>query len=181
LKKEHKILEQCQENIASAQRALVDIYSGRLLTICIRYLSNPEIAKDALQDSWVDIFQNIEKFDYNIASFSTWATRITINRSLKYLRQKSPISELNLESTNAVFTIRNEGPENLAKDDLLNLVKKLPELYRIVFNLFVIDGYSHKEISKMLNISAESSRSRLSRARQMLKSQIVSLQILSTQ
>ena len=139
-----------------------------LFALCLKYSKNHQDAEDTLQDSFLTIFNKIDQYK-NKGSFEGWLKRITIHTALQKYREKSPlkivkevinedeIEEINLENT--TFNI----------DVLLGFIQQLPDRYRLVFNLYVLDNYSHKEIAELLNISEGTSKSNLSRARKILK------------
>lgn len=158
------LIQACKRKERVAQQQLYSILLPYLNLICKRYLINTSDTKDALQEAFIKIFSNINQFDSNRGQMKTWAIKITINCALKYNKKmyRFPTKELDVNEEQA------SDPEILAKlsnDDLLNLVKKMPKNYFVVFNLHVIDGFSHKEISEILGIEESLSRKRLSRAR----------------
>jgi len=169
---ELEIIEGCKNENPKAQRFLVDHYSPRLMALCIRYLRDKEIAKDVLQESYILIFQNIKRFELT-GSFEGWLNRITVNTSLKHLRSKVITQDLN--DTIQAISLYNEGYEKLEADDILKILDKLSSHYRLIFNLYVVEGYSHAEIAKMLDITESTSRSKLSRARNKVKSMFLNL------
>jgi len=151
------IIAGCKQGNHKHQRALVDLYSKRLFATCIRYLKDREAARDVLQESLIRIFKYFDSYDQKKAEVYTWMTTITIRQCLKQLEKKrldiSPLDELQ-------------------NKDLIKLINELPDGYREVFHLSVIDGYSHTEISELLNIKKGASRSRLSRAKETLRHRI---------
>lgn len=163
---ELEIIEGCKNEDPKAQRLLVDLYSPKLKAICIRYVRDQEIAKDVLQESFILIFKNIQKYK-SIGSFSGWLNRITVNTALKYLRSK--VITQDLDQTIETLSLYNEGYEKLEAEDILKILDKLNPHYRLIFNLYVIEGYNHAEIGKMLDITESTSRSKLSRARDKVK------------
>ena len=140
--------------------------------MCKRYLVNGAELQDVLQDTFIHIFKNLHQFDVQKASFKTWTTKIAINNCLKYN------SKNNRNSTEELIIELHEskvGPtvlENISNEEMLIWLKKMPRNYFDVFNMFVIDGFSHDEISKLLKIDSSLSRKRLSRAREWLKKRL---------
>ena len=134
-------------------------------------------AEDWLQDAFVKVFKNIESFGFK-GAFEGWVRRILINTILKSLKKQRPIinSEL-VENSNLL--IRSSALSRLGEEEMLTLINNLPEGYKIVFNLHVLDGYAHKEIAELLNIKESTSRSQLTKARKMLQEQITDLQKVS--
>lgn len=169
---EAQIIQGCKRGKAECQRELVLRYSPMLLSVARRYMGDDHRAKDVLQEAFIRIFKNIDRYRHT-GSFEAWMRTIIINGSLQYLNKACFRREINgLDSlpTNSMI------PEVYAKigaDELLVLVQRLPEGYRQVFNLAVIEGYRHDEIAKMLGITASNSRSQLSRARNKLQQMIV--------
>ena len=143
--------------------------------VCLKYSKNYEDAEDTLQDSFLTIFKKINQYAHK-GSFEGWLKRITIHTALQKYRDKSRlqiISEENIkEETEEVVDLSTE----ISVDFLLGLIQQLPDRYRLVFNLYVLDNFSHKEISSMLEISEGTSKSNLSRARQFLKKEVESHQ-----
>ncbi len=164
-----KLLKGCRDLNRKAQREMVNHLSPFLYAICRRYTSNKEDAKDLMQESLILIFNNISKCTSNEeASFKAWCRRIAINTALAKKRKKGFQMELikNLEMHPA--TAPNIQSQ-LNVEDILNLLRFLPENQRLVFNLAIIDGYSHKEIAEILEIKESSSRTFLTRARASLQ------------
>ncbi len=154
------------------------MYSSKLFALCLKYSSNKQDAEDILQDSFIIIFDKIHQFRKD-GSFEGWLKRITINTALQKYREKSP---LQLIKSKRVFQEEKEEttfPYDITRVDLdmlLILIQQLPDRYRLVFNLYVLDNYSHKEIAEMLSISEGTSKSNLSRARTILKEKIMNHQ-----
>ena len=159
----------CKKQDRKAQEQLYRIYAGKLFGVCLKYSDNYQQAEDNLQDGFITIFEKISQYK-DQGSFEGWMKRILINTALQKHRQQK------------VYDIRNEEhleqeeveieTEDLSVDFLLECVQSLPDRYRQVFNLYVMDGYSHKEIAEFLNISEGTSKSNLARARKALKEKI---------
>ena len=152
----------------AAQSEIYELYADVLFGICLKYSRNYQDAEDTLQDSFLIIFDKITQYNKK-GSFEGWLKRIAINTALQKYRKKTPL-ELVKEVVEIEDLVEIDFEDkNLDMDFLLNLVQQLPDQYRLVFNLYVLDSYSHKEISKMLTISEGTSKSNLSRARKKLK------------
>jgi len=140
-------------------------YSGILFTICRRYARDESMAKDFLQDCWLRIYHNLDKYDSS-RSFEAWIKKITVNECLKNIRDHKnkfdALVDVNFDATETPI-------DKLNNEDLLKLINSLPMVFKTVFNLYVIDGYSHKEIAKLLKISEATSRSKLARGRAWLR------------
>ncbi|QTD39339.1 RNA polymerase sigma factor [Polaribacter batillariae] len=160
----------CQQKLA-AQSEVYQLYADKLFPLCLKYSRNYQDAEDTLQDSFLTIFDKIKQYNGK-GSFEGWLKRITINTALLKYRKKSPLQivkelpetqeETEIDLENNCFNV----------DVLLGFIQKLPDRYRLVFNLYVLDNYSHKEIAKLLAISEGTSKSNLSRARKILKEQL---------
>ncbi len=165
----NQLIENCRINDTKAQGELYKLFSSKLFSVCLKYSRNYAEAEDNLQDAFLTIFNKIEQYK-NKGSFEGWLKRITINTALQRYRSEK------------VFDIINENIEDDAEleidedhvslDYLLKIIQELPDRYRLVFNLYVLDGYSHKEIAGLLNINIGTSKSNLARARQILKETI---------
>jgi RNA polymerase sigma-70 factor (ECF subfamily) len=163
------IIEAAREKKASAQRTLVDHFSDYLYAIAIRYMSDREFAKDMLQKSWLKILNNLESFDPYKGSFKSWSSKIVINTCLsEYRKNKQQILTIN-EEVLEINTEESSAIDKLETKEILKLVSELPEHYRQVFNLSVIDGYSHKEIGEMMDVTDLVSRTRLKRAKNIIR------------
>tara|TARA_B100000795_G_scaffold264016_1_gene243931 strand:+ start:9523 stop:10023 length:501 start_codon:yes stop_codon:yes gene_type:complete len=155
----------------AAQSEIYKLYADMLFGISLKYSENYQDAEDTLQDSFLTIFDKIKQYN-NKGSFEGWLKKIAINTALQKYRKKRPLQLIKeVTDTEEIVEIDLED-KNLDIDFLLNLIQKLPNKYRLVFNLYVLDSYSHKEISEMLNISEGTSKSNLSRARKNLKNEL---------
>lgn len=163
------IISGCKQGHAPCQKALVQRYSGFLFSICLRYIGDETKSKDVLQDAFIRIFKYIRSFDADKGSLKTWMSKIVVNTALKQINKKGLENSTLTIDFNDKVSVEPSILDKMATDDLLELVRSLPEGYRQVFNLSVIEGYSHKEIAKMLKIKEVSSRSNLSRAKQILR------------
>ncbi len=159
------------QNKAAAQRSLFDAYAGKMMSVCYRYAGNAHDAEDMLQEAFIKIFAHIHQFKWE-GSFEGWLRRIVVNTALKALQKKRlHFAEIS-ETTSAGLAIEPDTLSQLQTEQLMLLLKSLPDGYRVVFNLYVIEGYDHDEIAKMLNIQASTSRSQLVKARKMLQGMI---------
>jgi len=171
------IIKGCLRSKPVYQRALVDQYSGLLFVICQRYLGNAESAKDALQDSLIRIFQNLDKYQESKGAFESWISTITIRQCLtKMSKKKLSLVPLDHPASDASYDIEADILSNYDIDFLVDMISDLPEIYKSVFNLVAIDGYSHKEVSELLGIPLGTSRARLNRAKKILKDKVLTIQ-----
>lgn len=172
---EKEIVQGCIKEDRHCQQELFVRYAGKMLAVCMRYTRHRMEAEDILQDAFVKVFDNIHKFQFK-GSFEGWIRRIVINTALKNYSKKSFQQEqIGLENQPEHST-EPESYKNLEYEEILRLINRLPEGYRVVFNLYAIEGYSHKEIADMLGIQESTSRSQLVKARKMLQGMIVKIQ-----
>ena len=166
-----ELIQKCKQQDVKAQGSLFQQYSGVLFSICLRYSPNYTEAEDNLQDAFITIFEKIGQFK-DKGSFEGWMKRITVNTVLqKYRKQKvfNIKEEANIEQPDDDdIVIESEVP----LDYLLQIIQELPDRYRLVFSMYVLDGYAHKEIAEMLGISDGTSKSNLARARGILKKKV---------
>lgn len=166
------LIHKCLKNDERAKRQLVDLYSGKLAGICRRYVSAKEDIQDLVQDSFIKIFLNLDKFDAERGEFGAWIYRITLNIVFKH--QNDKLKDLKFESldTEEYFeTANNTGsvlPEGLGLKDILSFIDTLPKGRRTVFNMYFIEGYKHHEIAGILNITEGASKAHLNKARMQL-------------
>lgn len=162
------LIQGCLEKNTKAQEQLYQLYAGKLFSVCLKYSRNYAEAEDNLQDGFLIIFDKIGQYKFT-GSFDGWAKRIMINNVLQQYR-KTPFLELvNDVVDDASIEIDDE---NVSLDFLLKIIQELPDRYRLVFNLYVMDDYSHKEIAEMLGITIGTSKSNLARAKMSLKEKI---------
>ena len=168
-----ELIKQCKEHNLQAQTKVYQLFSGKLFALSLKYSRNRSDAEDVLQDSFIQAFQKIHQYK-NKGSFEGWLKRIVINTALQKYREKSPLQlvkeEQDIENEEGV--VLNIDEDKIDISDLLGLIQELPDRYRLVFNLYVLDNFSHKEIAKMLTISEGTSKSNLSRARLILKQKV---------
>lgn len=154
----------------AAQRHLYDLYRTKWFMICLRYLTNRDDAQDALQNGLVQIFSNLHSFNPDLGDFGGWTSRILTNECLQIIRKnKKNIITQELSNDLPVYYREESGLDKISREDILRIIQKLPAGYRTIFNMYVFDGYSHKEIAEMLDISEGTSKSQLFKARKMLQ------------
>lgn len=173
--KETDWIEGCKRQDARAQESLYAYYSGRMYALCCRYIPSKMEAEDVLVVAFTKVFEKIDQYKAE-GSFEGWLRRIIVNESLTYLRRnKNMYLETEIEKVDQSPNF-SQLENNLEVDDLLKMVGELPTGYRMVFNLYAIDGYSHKEIAEQLEISESTSKSQLSRARVLLQRKLSMLE-----
>lgn len=166
--KEEELIKGCLKHDPVAQKHLYAQYSSKMYGICYRYVKDSMEAEDILVTAFTKIFNKIGQFKSE-GSFEGWIRRIVVNEALTYLRRnRSMYLETDLDQAEREPDYAALG-DHLEAEDLLRIIKELPSGYRIVFNLYAIDGYSHKEIAEQLGISENTSKSQLSRARTYLQ------------
>ena len=172
-----EIIRQCLNNERQAQFKLYEKYSPALFGVCLRYAKNSTDAEDILQEGFIKVFRYLKDFSGR-GSFEGWLRKIMVNSALNFYKRKNLISK-GADSETVQYYVATENDVNaVAKmnhEELLNIIKNLPDGYRTVFNLNVIEGYSHKEIGSLMQISVNTSKSQLSRARKSLKRTISEL------
>ena len=167
-----QLILDCQKKNIKAQEQLFRLFSSKLFAVCLKYSRNYEEAQDHLQDGFMIIYDKIGQFSF-AGSFEGWAKRLMINNVLQCYRKENSL-RLIMEDI-ADEEVVEIDDLNISMDYLLNIIQELPDRYRLVFNLYVIDNYAHKEIAEMLSISIGTSKSNLSRARAILKEKIETL------
>ena len=167
-----EIIAGCLRGKREAQQDLYAKYSAKMLGICIRYLKDRDEAEDVMIASLMKVFEKLEQFKGE-GSFEGWMRRLVVNECLTYLRRnKSIFMAVDVESADREPNYETLS-DHLEENDLLSLVDSLPAGYRAVFNLYAIEGYSHKEIAETMNISVNTSKSQLSRARGLLQTKLL--------
>ncbi len=172
---EKELVEQCLKLEPKAQRMFFDLFSGRLMTICRRYGRSQQEAEDMLQEAFIRIFSNLSKYKSD-GSLEGWVRRITVNTSIKVLQKKGNRHSSDDIDDYAIDAGTPSELEVLEAEDLIALINILPLGYKSVFNLYEIEGYSHKEIGVMLAISESTSRSQLTKAKKMLRQYVSTIQ-----
>ncbi len=171
------LVSQVKRGERDAQQRLYNIYAGGLLAIAVRYVARRDIAEDILHDAVIKIFASIERFEYRgEGSLKAWMSRIVVNASLEWLRYNKRIDTVEINNAyiehNPTTEPTHLQTERIPHDKILQLITELPDGYRAVFNLFCIEGYSHREIAQQLNINEKSSSSQLLRAKRLLAKKI---------
>lgn len=165
---EEAIINACKDNDREAQKMLYAQYSGLFFGICLRYMKDQRDAEEVLTNAFMKIYENIGKFRSE-GSFEGWMKRIVVNEALSYIRKnRNMYVEVDIED-HLQESDFSWNQCDLELEDLLRLINNLPSGYRTVFNLYAIEGFSHKEISEKLNISVNTSKSQYSRARMILQ------------
>ena len=172
---ETDLIKGCIKGNAQCQRMLFEQYAGKMMSVCLRYANDTMEAEDIMQDGFIKVYQYLHQFKFE-GSFVGWIRRIIVNTAIRHLEKKKiQFKDIDESGANAP-KLDPYAYAHLGQDDLMKLINQLPEGYKVVFNLNVIEGYSHEEIAEMLHIQAGTSRSQLVKARKMLQHQIIQLQ-----
>jgi RNA polymerase sigma factor (sigma-70 family) len=166
---QENLIQSCIKQNRQAQEALYQQYKKTLFVLCLKYCANQDEAEDNLHNSFIEIFTNIKKFD-NKGSFEGWMKRITINKAIDSYKKTYQLTPIKDDFEDKIFIDENEFSCSL--DEMLIMIQELPNQYRLVFNLYELDDYSHQEIATMLSISESTSKSNLHRAKVILKEKI---------
>ena len=167
-----QLIESCKKGNRVAQKVLYDRLASRMFFVCIRYVGDRTLAEDILQEGFVTLFTRLGSFKGE-GSFEGWARRIFATTALMYLRKKDALKMSDdLEAAKGMKTDVAGQIENIGYKELMEMVASLPTGFRTVFNMYAVEGYSHKEIGEILGISEVTSRTQYSRARALLQSKI---------
>lgn len=168
----NKIVEDCKQNNAKAQMQLYDMYCQAMFTIALRYVKDSFIAEDMMQDAFIKVFKNIKNFKGEVA-IGAWIKKIVINQCIDYLKKKK-IELVSIEEKELTIADNNDWTvkEDVNIDIVTSAINSLPEKYKVVLNLYLIEGFDHQEIAEVLNITEVTSRSQLMRGKNKLKGQL---------
>ena len=167
-----KLIESCIKGDRAAQKVIYDRLAPRMFPLCIRYVGDRELAEDILQDGFVTLFTHLSDYKGD-GSFEGWARKIFVTTALMELRRKDALKMSDdLEVVRGMKTEITGQIQNIGYKDLIKVITQLPPGFRTVFNMYAIEGYSHKEIGEILGISETTSRTQLSRARTWLQNKL---------
>jgi RNA polymerase sigma factor (sigma-70 family) len=167
-----ELIKGCQLGNRKAQELLYKLFAAKMLGVCLRYATDKMEAEDMLQNGFIKVFGKIADFKGE-GSFEGWVRRIMVHSSIEYYRKHHKMMQLvEIETAGAEPSVNAVAASSLEAKDLLAIIQTLPPGYRLVFNLYALEGYSHKEIGEMLNITEGASKSQLSRARTILKGMV---------
>lgn len=172
MKELQKIVSGCIKKKRQSQSELYKMFSSKMYGVCLRYTSSSQDAQDVLQDGFVKVFENLKKFKWQ-GSLEGWMKKLFINLALD--KYRSRISHLSVDEINENTEIANNEAsalDELSEKEILTLVRELPDQYRLVFNLYVMEGHSHHQIAETLKIGVSTSRSNLARAKTLLKEKL---------
>lgn len=153
------------------QQELYKRFAPKMYAVCMRYANNSEDAQDLLQEGFIKVYRNLEKFRAE-GSFEGWIRRVFVNTSIEHFRRKNTLYSITEKEENVIEDSDITALDNLAEKDIINLIQELSPGYRTVFNMYVVEGYSHKEIGNILGISEGTSKSQLARAKAILQKKV---------
>jgi len=167
-----EIVEGCKNNNRKAQKLLYDKYSPIMMGICMRYALSTDEAQDILQEGFFKILKQINQFQ-NKGSFEGWMKRIMVNTAItNYRKNLKHYNQYDIDDVHSDINSTSMFNSDFTHDELLKLIRELPKGYRIIFNLYAIEGYKHKEIAAMLDIDIATSKSQYSRAKKVLRTKM---------
>jgi RNA polymerase sigma-70 factor (ECF subfamily) len=169
---EAQLVKNCLAGKADSQELLYRRFASRMFGVCLRYAKNKMEAEDIMQEGFIKVYQNLKHFR-NEGSLEGWVRRIMVNTSINYYKSNLKyLQTLDIDDCTNHESVSVAATDNISLKTLLNLIQKLPEGYRMVFNMYVIEGYSHREIAETLGVSENTSKSQLSRARKVLQEKL---------
>jgi RNA polymerase sigma factor (sigma-70 family) len=172
---DYSLVKECVKGSQRAQRALFERFAPKMLTVCLRYSKDQEQAEDILQDGFVKVFMKLSDFKME-GSLEGWIRRIMVNTALDQIRKNlKTLGDVSTDDVAYRLDTNDHIAENLMAEDLMKLIQQLPEGYKVVFNMFAIEGYSHAEIAEQLGVTESTSKSQYSRARAYLRERIEKL------
>lgn len=174
---EAELIQNCKNQHAGSQKLLYNMYAGKMLSVCMRYINDKSEAEDVLQEGFIKIFAHIIHFRGD-GSFEGWMRRIFVNTALSVLRTKQLKFVDSIDHHLNFTSVEPSVFDKIGSQEIFELVRSLPNGYRVVFNLFAIEGYSHKEIADMLNITESTSRTQFLKARNVLKEKLLKKQLM---
>lgn len=169
---EAEIIQLAIDNNRQAQQQIYSKFSSKMLSVCRQYIKDIQLAEDVMITSFMKVFTNLKRFE-NKGSFEGWIRRIMVNECISYLRVQKKVKFI--EDENYAEESFNGIESQLSTDQIQFLIDALPDGYKMIFNLYAIEGYKHNEIATMLGINEGTSKSQLSHARKMLQKQIITL------
>lgn len=169
---ESDLIKGCIEGNRQMQEELYNRFSGKMYAVCLRYANNADDAQDLLQEGFIKVYRNLHRFRAE-GSFEGWIRRVFVNSAIEHFRKKSiELSKVSDKEENTIEDSDVSALDQLAERDIVKLIQDLSPGYRTVFNMYVVEGYSHKEIGDLLGISEGTSKSQLARARSILQKKV---------
>ena len=166
---EEELIDRCLQNNSRAQESFYRRFAPKMYGVCLRFAKNKMEADDILQEGFIKVYINLNTFR-NEGSLEGWIRRTIVNTAINYYKKNAKyLKDIEIEKAEIMLNMNEGALDKISVKELLSLIRKLPSGYRMVFNLNVMEGYTHKEISQLLDISENTSKSQLSRARQTLQ------------
>jgi RNA polymerase sigma factor (sigma-70 family) len=166
---ETDLIKGCIQKDGACQRRLFELYAGKMMSVCLRFANDQHEAQDILQESFIKIFNYIHQFKFE-GSFEGWVRRVFVSVATRHVQKKKiRFADIDMATDSDAPSIDPSAISKISEDEIHLLIRQLPDGYRIVFNLNVIDGYSHEEIAHLLKIQVVTSRTQLLKARKMLQ------------
>ncbi|MEM9545370.1 MAG: sigma-70 family RNA polymerase sigma factor [Bacteroidota bacterium] len=167
------LITECINGNRSAHRQLYEMYKVKMYTLCLRYMSTRQDAEDMLQEGWTKVFKQLHTFDKSKGSFYGWIRKVFVNTNLEYLRKKRmKFDNLLDDDFNLHTSYESDVFDRMSMQEMVEILQSLPNGYRSVFNLYVIEGYTHKEIGEKLNISPNTSKTQLMKAKKIMQEKV---------
>ncbi len=168
-----ELVKNCMEGKREAQKLLFERYAGKMLTVCKRYFDNTEEAEDALQEGFIKVFEKLHQWQAS-GPLGGWIRTVMVNTALTHLRSSKKWKDsTDIEAAGDISSTEMDALGSMSADELLQLIASMPVGYRTVFNLFAIEGYAHKEIAEMLNISENTSKTQYLKSKDWLKKNLI--------
>lgn len=168
---EQKLIKACMRNDRTAQKALYDRFAPFMMAIAIRYVGDDDTAQDVVQEAFIKVFSSLNQYTAK-GSLEGWVRRITINSALEYMRSKNIFNSIDDDEVTQIPTMNTSAIEKISADELMDIIASLPTGYRTVFNMYAVEGYSHKEIAQIMGIQESSSRSQYIRAKLLIQKKL---------
>jgi len=167
------LIQGCLKGDRVMQRALYEKFKVSMYMLCLRYAPSREEAEDLLQDGMMTVFRDLHQYDSNKGALYTWIRRVVLNVALQHLRSKKMLfSDIEIDQSIKLHATKDDIFSDLGAKELTELIQKLPDGYRIVFNLYVVEGFNHREIGEMLGVSQNTSKTQLFKAKAMLRKRL---------
>lgn len=171
------LIQGCLKGDRVMQRALYEKFKVSMYMLCLRYATSREEAEDLLQDGMMTVFRDLHQYDSNKGALYTWMRRVVLNVALQHLRSKKLLfSDIEIDQTIKLHATNDDIFSDLGAKELTELIQSLPDGYRIVFNLYVVEGFNHREIGETLGISQNTSKTQLFKAKAMLRKRLLVIQ-----
>ena len=175
---EEQLVKECVSGNLIAQKKFYDLFAKKMMGVCLRYSNNYEEAQDVLQDGFIKIFNKLPDFQSK-GSLEGWIRRIMVNTALDaYRKAKKHQNNVDVDAVSYLLDSNDYTLEEINAQDLMKIIQSIPDGYRMVFNLFAIEGFSHKEIAEQLGVTESTSKSQFSRAKKMLRKILIDRKIV---